>query len=293
MRDDLRANFTAFSARLAEMVTKIQYDADRRTDEVRIKAVEDDIAQIRRERETERQEARGVRRLALTALVAPVVGENKDRAMPDLWLHGAERHPLSDTAPTDTQYDPRVIWHITWDKNATVAKPADLVAFDKLVQYFTGGGKAVAPHLLWDPFTGRIAQFYPANSRAKSVVDLAGARPRPGVRRPCGRRGWPGARILCHARGPRRREQTAGFRAPKRRRRRSRRPGGDGTYVHGLRTPTDVSLTRMPFSCIHDDTERESADAEECHAGVGGGRGPGRAEPGGGRPVVGRGERRG
>ncbi|MDT0484038.1 hypothetical protein [Streptomyces doebereineriae] len=199
MRDDLRANFTAFSARLAEMVTKIQYDADRRTDEVRIKAVEDDIAQIRRERETERQEARGVRRLALTALVAPVVGENKDRAMPDLWLHGAERHPLSDTAPTDTQYDPRVIWHITWDKNATVAKPADLVAFDKLVQYFTGGGKAVAPHLLWDPFTGRIAQFYPANSRAKSVVDLAGARPRPGVRRPCGRRGWPRARILCLA----------------------------------------------------------------------------------------------
>jgi hypothetical protein len=73
MRDDLRADFAAFSARLAEMVTKIQYDADRRTDEVRIKAVEDDIAHMRRERETERQEARGVRRLALTALVAPVV----------------------------------------------------------------------------------------------------------------------------------------------------------------------------------------------------------------------------
>ncbi|MFM9538635.1 peptidoglycan-binding protein [Streptomyces turgidiscabies] len=94
--------------------------------------------------------------------------------MPDLWLPGAERHPLSDTAPTDTQYDPRVIWHITWDKNATAAKPADLVAFDKLVQYFTGGGKGVAPHLLWDPFTGRTAQFYPANSRSKSVVDTAG-----------------------------------------------------------------------------------------------------------------------
>ncbi|MFM9760815.1 hypothetical protein [Streptomyces scabiei] len=73
MRDDLRADFAAFSARLAEMVTKIQYDADRRTDEVRIKAVEDDIAQMQRERETERQEARGVRRLALTALVAPVM----------------------------------------------------------------------------------------------------------------------------------------------------------------------------------------------------------------------------
>jgi len=86
------------------------------------------------------------------------------------WL-ASGRRCLSDTAPTDTQYDPRVIWHITWDKNATAAKPADLVAFDKLVQYFTGSGKGVAPHLLWDPFTGRL---YRANSRSKSVVDTAG-----------------------------------------------------------------------------------------------------------------------
>lgn len=73
MRDDLRADFAALGARLAEMVTKIQYDADRRADELKIKAVEDDIAAIQRERETERQEARSVRRLALTALAAPVV----------------------------------------------------------------------------------------------------------------------------------------------------------------------------------------------------------------------------
>ncbi|UUU35794.1 hypothetical protein JIX56_41420 [Streptomyces sp. CA-210063] len=72
MRDDLRADFAALGARLAEMVTKIQYDADRRTDELKIKAVEDDIAAMKRERETERQEARNVRRLAVTALVAPV-----------------------------------------------------------------------------------------------------------------------------------------------------------------------------------------------------------------------------
>ncbi|GAO08679.1 hypothetical protein TPA0598_04_03150 [Streptomyces lydicamycinicus] len=94
--------------------------------------------------------------------------------MPDLWLPGAERHPLGDTAPTDTQYAPRVIWHITWDKNASAKKPADLVPFDQLVRYFTGGGSSCAPHLLWDPFTGRTAQFYPANSRSKSVVDSAG-----------------------------------------------------------------------------------------------------------------------
>jgi hypothetical protein len=73
MRDDLRSDFAALGARLAEMVTKIQYEADRRTDEVRIAAVEDDIAAMQREREAERQEARSVKRLALTALVAPVV----------------------------------------------------------------------------------------------------------------------------------------------------------------------------------------------------------------------------
>lgn len=73
MRDDLRADFAALGARLAEMVTKIQYDADRRTDELKMKAVEDDIAAMKRERETERQEARSVRWLAVTALVAPVV----------------------------------------------------------------------------------------------------------------------------------------------------------------------------------------------------------------------------
>ncbi|WP_328404012.1 peptidoglycan-binding protein [Streptomyces sp. NBC_00390] len=94
--------------------------------------------------------------------------------MPDLWLPGAERHPLGDTAPTDTQFQPKVVWHITWDKNATAAKPADLVPFDALVRYFTGAGRASAPHLLWDPFTGRIAQFYPANSRSKSVADAPG-----------------------------------------------------------------------------------------------------------------------
>ncbi|WP_327744730.1 hypothetical protein OHO28_29590 [Streptomyces europaeiscabiei] len=73
MRDDLRADFAALGARLAEMVTKIQYEADRRTDELRIKGLEEDIEAIKRERDGERQEARTVRRLALTALVAPIV----------------------------------------------------------------------------------------------------------------------------------------------------------------------------------------------------------------------------
>lgn len=95
--------------------------------------------------------------------------------MPELWLPGAERHPLTDTAPTTHDGRARTIWHITWDRNATAAKPQDLVPFDNLVSYFTSAaGRGSAPHLLWDPFTGRIAQFFPATSRSKSVVNLPG-----------------------------------------------------------------------------------------------------------------------
>ncbi|MFE4857394.1 hypothetical protein [Streptomyces sp. NPDC056670] len=46
--------------------------------------------------------------------------------------------------------------------------------YESLRSYFSGGGAGAAPHLLWDPFTGRFTQFFPANSRSKSVVDAAG-----------------------------------------------------------------------------------------------------------------------
>jgi hypothetical protein len=94
--------------------------------------------------------------------------------MADPWLPGAQRLPLSDIAPTDQQYPPKAIMHITWDRNATKAKPQALVPFESLRSYFSAGGAPVAPHVLWDPFTGRFAQFYPATSRSKSVVDLPG-----------------------------------------------------------------------------------------------------------------------
>ncbi|MEV8388656.1 MULTISPECIES: hypothetical protein [unclassified Streptomyces] len=73
MRDDLRADLAAFTTRMTEMVTKIQYDADRRTDEVRLKALEDDLVDVRRDRDQERQQTAANRRLAITALVAPIV----------------------------------------------------------------------------------------------------------------------------------------------------------------------------------------------------------------------------
>ncbi|MFJ8474189.1 peptidoglycan-binding protein [Kitasatospora sp. NPDC094011] len=95
--------------------------------------------------------------------------------MPDLWMPGAEVHDLGDHAPTDQQYPPKAIAHITWDRNATAAAPQDWCTFDSLVSYFTNEGASSAPHIIWDPFSGRIAQLFPANSRSKSVLSPPGS----------------------------------------------------------------------------------------------------------------------
>jgi len=95
--------------------------------------------------------------------------------MPELWMPGATRLDIGDHAPTDGG-PAKAIGHITWDRNATAAKPADLVPYETLRDYFgrNPAGKAAAPHLLWDPFTGRVTQFTPADSRSKSLADRAG-----------------------------------------------------------------------------------------------------------------------
>ncbi|MEU5030155.1 peptidoglycan-binding protein [Streptomyces milbemycinicus] len=95
--------------------------------------------------------------------------------MSDLWMPGAEILDIGDHAPTDGG-PAKAVAHVTWDKNATKAKPADLVPYGTLKTYFgsNASGRAVAPHVLWDPFTGRVAQFVPANSRSKSLADRAG-----------------------------------------------------------------------------------------------------------------------
>lgn len=93
--------------------------------------------------------------------------------MPDIWMPGVDIHNIGDTAPTDGG-PAKAIAHITWDKNATAAAPQDWVSFDSLVSYFTGSGKGDAPHIIWDPFSGRTAQLFPANSRSRSLVDSPG-----------------------------------------------------------------------------------------------------------------------
>ncbi|MDX3183473.1 peptidoglycan-binding protein [Streptomyces sp. ME02-7008A-1] len=95
--------------------------------------------------------------------------------MPDLWMPNATRLDIGDHAPTDGG-PAKAIAHITWDRNATAAKPAALVPYENLRDYFgkNSAGRAAAPHVLWDPFTGRVTQFLPASSRSKSLADRAG-----------------------------------------------------------------------------------------------------------------------
>jgi len=93
--------------------------------------------------------------------------------MPDLWMPSAARLDVGDHAPTDGG-PAKAIAHITWDRNATAAKPVDLVPYTSLRSYFAGGGAGMAPHILWDPFEGHFTQFVPANSRSKSLVDAPG-----------------------------------------------------------------------------------------------------------------------
>lgn len=80
--------------------------------------------------------------------------------MTDLWMPGATHHSLGNTGAMNGG-PARAVWHITSNsKDWTFANE---------LGWFTGGGASVAPHLLWDPFTGELAQFFPADSRSLSL----------------------------------------------------------------------------------------------------------------------------
>ncbi|MGW0581134.1 peptidoglycan-binding protein [Streptomyces sp. NPDC002920] len=80
--------------------------------------------------------------------------------MTDLWMPGAARHSVGNTGAMNGG-PARAVWHITSN--------AKDWTFKNELGYFAGGGAGVAPHLLWDPFTGEIAQFFPADSRSLSL----------------------------------------------------------------------------------------------------------------------------
>lgn len=87
--------------------------------------------------------------------------------MTDLWMPGAARHAVGNTGAMSGGPS-RAVWHITSNEHDWT--------FKNELGWFTGGGASVAPHLLWEPFTGEIAQFFPADSRSLSLENAGDVR---------------------------------------------------------------------------------------------------------------------
>jgi hypothetical protein len=82
------------------------------------------------------------------------------------WLDGAERVAGAQAGGTMVGGPPRVVHHITAD--ALDPRPS----FDGVRDYLVRAG--FEPHLLVDPFTGRIAQFLPFTRSAYALMHTAG-----------------------------------------------------------------------------------------------------------------------
>ena len=89
-----------------------------------------------------------------------------------LWLPGAVRSPQPGAVKLDTSLPPRATWHITSDVDPGKTQPQ----FAGVAAYLKNAG--YCPTLMWDPFTGEVEQYYPANvgARALRVWNEDGAR---------------------------------------------------------------------------------------------------------------------
>lgn len=73
LRDDLRGDFAALTSRMEQTVTKDVYAADQRSIGLRIDVLEGELRDLKQQREDEQHEGRTNRRLAVSALIAPIV----------------------------------------------------------------------------------------------------------------------------------------------------------------------------------------------------------------------------
>lgn len=87
--------------------------------------------------------------------------------MPDMWMPGAIKYDLGNAGAMDGG-PARATHHCTSNLNDWTFKAES--------GYFRADGKGVAPHLVADPFTGQIAQYFPANSRALALANAGNVR---------------------------------------------------------------------------------------------------------------------
>jgi len=73
LRDDLRGDLAAMSARFEETVTKEVYQADQRLVNQRLRAIEETQQAAARARETDQQQATNTRKWLVSAFIAPLL----------------------------------------------------------------------------------------------------------------------------------------------------------------------------------------------------------------------------
>lgn len=90
--------------------------------------------------------------------------------MASMWLPSAKKRAVGNTSAMNGGAK-KATWHAT----ANIKADGKDNAFQLESNYFATGGKGSAPHLIWDPFTGEIAQYFPANSRALALRNYGSA----------------------------------------------------------------------------------------------------------------------
>lgn len=85
-----------------------------------------------------------------------------------LWMPGVE-HQSEGNGGSMVGGPPRAVWHITWDR---LGKGGKMPSFDAIASYLREVN--YCPHLMWDPWTGRIVQFYAADESARALENAAG-----------------------------------------------------------------------------------------------------------------------
>lgn len=85
--------------------------------------------------------------------------------MTEMWMPGAEQQPQPGGVTMNPALPSRVTWHITWDALTNGQQPS----FDGVAGYLER--QEYCPHLMWDPWTGRIVQFYPADQGGRALVN--------------------------------------------------------------------------------------------------------------------------
>lgn len=88
------------------------------------------------------------------------------------YMPGAIQSPQPGGVTLDTSLPPRWVWHITWDALKPDGSQPQMSAVSNYLI-----GKGYCPHIMWNPFTGEMIQYYPASvgSRALAYNDQDGA----------------------------------------------------------------------------------------------------------------------